>query len=381
MNFKILIFLDFILGGLWLLLLKLRRRKLRHADQEFDRIVVLKFIGNGSLVSSAPSLYAIKRRYSGAKMHLYTTGKLVDQVKILKIFDDFTLLDFWHPLRSSIRFFRLRRQVLSGRTLIINLEFHSKIALALSVALRGNHVVSLSKKGCDISDISVPVGGNHEFFIYDALAGALRAETDFAAYRNYLNSDVETENFPRLVIAPFCSNLSLRRKWDKAKWSNLIADFSAAHPEYTIAVIGSPSDRSEAQQIISGASNVAKVHNYCGETDFSAAFEIIKKSSCFCGIDSAPLHLSRLAGVPSVSLWGATDPEILTVKIEKYPEIIIFARQKCSPCVHTEKRCEIPGGCINTISEKLVFNSIEKILNGNISDRNILINNMENNVI
>ena len=123
------------------------------------------------------------------------------------------------------------------------------------------------------------------------------------------------------------------------------------------------------------------MHNYCGETDFSSAFEIIKKSRCFCGIDSAPLHLSRLAGVPSVSLWGATDPEILTVKIEKYPEIIIFARQKCSPCVHTDKQCEIHGGCINTISEKLVFDSIEKILNGSINDRKILINNMENKEI
>lgn len=381
MNFKILIFLDFILGSLWLLLLKLRRRKLRHADQKFDCIVVLKFMGNGSLVSAAPSLYAIKQRYARAKMHLYTTEKLVDQVKILKIFDDFTLLDSGRPLRSVIRFFRLRRQVSSGRTLIINLEFHSKIALAISASLGGNCVVSLSKKNCNIADISVLTNKNPEFFIYDELADALQVKTDFAAYCNYLNPDIATEKFSRLTVAPFCSNLSLRRKWDKAKWSNLIANFSAAHPEYTVAVIGSPSDRSEAQQIISGVSNGAKVHNYCGETDFSSAFEIIKKSSCFCGIDSAPLHLSRLAGVPSVSLWGATDPEILTVKIEKYPEIIIFARQKCSPCVHSDKRCKIPGGCINTISEKLVFDSIEKILNGSINDRKILINNMENKEI
>jgi hypothetical protein len=185
-------------------------------------------------------------------MHLYTTGKLVDQVKILRIFDDFTLLDSGRPFTSMIRFFRLRRQVASGRTLIINLEFHSKIALAMSASLGGNYVVSLSKKSCNIVDISVLTNENPEFFIYDALANALQIKTDFAAYCNYLNSGIATEKFSRLVVAPFCSNLSLRRKWDKAKWSRLITDFSAAHPEYTVAVIGSESDRSEAQQIIFG---------------------------------------------------------------------------------------------------------------------------------
>ena len=207
--------------------------------------------------------------------------------------------------------------------------------------------------------------------MYDKLLTVLKIENDTGEYAEYLNNHYNVQPLKQIIIAPFCSNLSLRRLWNSEKWSLLIYHIRTAFPDYSISIIGAPSDRKTAQKIIEDSKVDCGIHNYCGEISFEQTAILMKQSSCFCGIDSAPLHLARLSALPSVSLWGATDPFLLTREIPGYPEVIIFARQQCTPCVHNNRKCPLPEGCLNTIDISIVMTAISDLIDGKINARKV----------
>ena len=372
MNFKILAFFDTLLGNCSLLLLALFSPGKRKLPEKFGIVAVLKFLGNGSLILAAPALYGLKKRYPQAKMILYTTKSLQPHAGMLKLFDEIILLTPSRPWHSFRTLCQLRRRLISGKGLIINLEFLSRMAIFITGFLRGAFAITLSRKNyrgpdrCIIPEAQVTMAE-----AYDMLVEKLGAAADCTALATSLRSSVDTP-LKRVIIAPFCSSLSLRRMWPPEKWSALIGAVRSALPEYSIALIGAPADHPAAEQIIENSNVTENICNYCGKLSFAEAFSLIRQSSCFCGIDSAPLHLARLAAVPSVSLWGATDPVQLTRNFPGYPEIIIFAHQECSPCVHTRKKCRLAGGCLNTIPTPMVTRAIQTLLDGGITGRKII---------
>ena len=376
MNIQILSFLDTLIGKVCLFAAGMFSFAKRQLPEKFDHIVILKFLGFGSLILAAPALYAVKKRYPGAKIILYTTPGVQKHAGILHLFDEIIVLEPARPLYSIFTLFRLRCRFKGSKTLIFNLEFLSRISIFIAGFLRGSYTITLSEKSYRFPDrcIIPKKNGNMAMAaMYDSAAAVLGAVTDCNGYIGYLQKSFPAAAEKRLTIAPFCSNLSLRRLWDQKNWSDLISKMYAHHPEYSIAVIGAPEDRENARQIIkdSGVPEEA-AHNFCGEVDFEEAAGIIRQSSCFCGIDSAPLHLARLFAVPAVSLWGATDPLVLTRNFDGYPEAVIFARQKCTPCVHTSKNCPLPSGCLNTIKTDTVFAAVEELLFQKINARKIV---------
>ena len=374
MNLKILSFADSIAGALCLLVSGLFQTRKRSCPENVDNIVIIKFLGYGSLILAAPVIFAIKKHYPGAKLILYTTKNLQPHAGMLKLFDETAVLIPEKPLHSIFTLFKLRRRLSSGRTLVINLEFLSKTAIFLAGFLRGSYCLSLTEKEYSLLDRAVlPDQQSTTAAMYDKLLTVFKIKNDTGEYAEYLNSHYNVQPLKQIIIAPFCSNLSLRRLWNNEKWSLLISHIRTVFPDYSISIIGAPSDRKSAQKIIENSKVNCGIHNYCGEISFEQTAILMKQSSCFCGIDSAPLHLARLTALPSVSLWGATDPFLLTREIPDYPEIIIFARQKCTPCVHSKRKCPFPEGCLNLIDTKIVMSAVSDLITGKIKARKSII--------
>ncbi len=370
MNLPVLFFLDRLLGGFLLLLLKLFPLSKRNLPDNIEKIIVLKFFGNGSLILAAPSLYALKCRYPSAKMILYTVGNKDDLNKILKIFDDIILLDTSRPFTALFKLLKLRKSCLKSKSMLLNFELHSRFAIFLTGFLRGSFSLSLSYKNCSAADKTIIPEKQTMPELYDSIAHFAGGKVDKKAYTGFLLKN-SPDIIPKrqLIIAPFCSKLSLRRQWDFEKWSELLAKFCAEYPDFFVAVIGTACNRKNADQIIarSGCST-EKIHNYCGEITLSILWDLLRESECFCGIDSAPLHLARSAEIPAVSLWGATEPMYFRRVDEKSPEVILSGCRECSPCVHTDKKCRYQKWCINTITPDLVFQSIVEINSKKITD-------------
>ncbi|MFX0199428.1 MAG: methyltransferase domain-containing protein [Candidatus Hodarchaeota archaeon] len=91
---------------------------------------------------------------------------------------------------------------------------------------------------------------------------------------------------------------------------------------YNVITIGGSKDCTE----LSGAINLI------GKTTIRTAATIISKADIFFGIDSFPMHLAYAFGVPSVVLFGPTDPgKVVCSDNTVYP---VQSDEKCLGCRH-----------------------------------------------
>jgi len=84
---------------------------------------------------------------------------------------------------------------------------------------------------------------------------------------------------------------------------------------------------------------------------------LIKRLRFLVGIDSGPKHLAVLEGIPTVTLFGQTDPMVWDPVTEKHR--IVFKDPPCSPC--RDRDCR-ENRCMTDIQVDDVLEEIRKIL-------------------
>ena len=81
-----------------------------------------------------------------------------------------------------------------------------------------------------------------------------------------------------------------------------------------------------------------------------------------------PLHIAKKLGLPTVSIWGPTDPRNY-LKIspgEEGRHLSVYLGKSCSPCVHRNEKLPCGGDniCMKDIDASAVINKIEELLAG-----------------
>jgi ADP-heptose:LPS heptosyltransferase len=100
---------------------------------------------------------------------------------------------------------------------------------------------------------------------------------------------------------------------------------------------------------------------------------LISKLDLMVSMDSANMHLAAMAGIPVVSVWGATHPALGFAPYNQPLENVIQysgADLKCRPCsVFGNKKCVFLDGpqCMDRISSIAVFKRIQQILIGKLA--------------
>ena len=331
-------------------------------------IVIFKFLGGGSLTLAAPALFALKKRYPSARMILLATSVIKSNAELLDLFDDIETFSLSSPFQALKTFFKLKNLVSSQDNLVIDLELYSGFS----------HLVSawISAK-CYSAGLALPqerhFWNKAIFFrenipmyqLYDELPKLVNGRVSSADTQNFYRLPSEKIDRDLLVIAPFCSNLSLRRQWQSQKFAELLDTLLLKRRQLRAVIIGAPEDFSEAERILSmlDAEIAPRVESWCGKADFAKAFEAVRRSGLFIGVDSAPLHLARLCAVPALSIWGATSPYHLTRNFENYSETLIVADAHCTPCVHRKNvYCPFEKSCTAMVKVNSVLTAAESLL-------------------
>lgn len=331
-------------------------------------IVIFKFLGGGSLTLAAPALFALKKRYPSARMILLATSVIKSNAELLDLFDDIETFSLSSPFQALKTFFKLKNLVSSQDNLVIDLELYSGFS----------HLVSawISAK-CYSAGLALPqerhFWNKAIFFrenipmyqLYDELPKLVNGRVSSADTQNFYRLPSEKIDRDLLVIAPFCSNLSLRRQWQSQKFAELLNTLLLKRRQLRAVIIGAPEDFSEAESILSmlDAEIAPRVESWCGKADFAKAFEAVRRSGLFIGVDSAPLHLARLCAVPALSIWGATSPYHLTRNFENYSETLIVADAHCTPCVHRKNvYCPFEKSCTAMVKVNSVLTAAESLL-------------------
>lgn len=140
----------------------------------------------------------------------------------------------------------------------------------------------------------------------------------------------------RLVaLHPGALNMAAKR-WLPERWAK-VADLVQGEAGCRIVLVGSTAEAPLVDQVRGCMETEPLVA--AGRTTLSELAALLSRCSLFLGGDSGPLHLASALGIPSVSLYGPTDPS--TNGPIGADSRVIRTEVDCSPCYDLS----VPRGC------------------------------------
>lgn len=112
---------------------------------------------------------------------------------------------------------------------------------------------------------------------------------------------------PLLAVGPAARWPS--KRWPPRFFAAVLDQVAQALPGLRCWVLGTADESAEAQAVVQACSRARPV-NLAGGTDLATLTEALRRSDALLTNDSGPMHLASALGVPTVALFGATDPEL-----------------------------------------------------------------------
>lgn len=155
----------------------------------------------------------------------------------------------------------------------------------------------------------------------------------------------------------------LVREWPLNLWIDLTERMTAELPAIIIQIGG---DYSYSKRTFRPA-HVKHAIDWTNQLTLMQTVALLERAAAFVGIDSGPLHIATVLGVPAVALFGPTDGR-LTVPPRANVQIITGA-PTCLGChhhasgpVHWRTGCPNNITCMQTISPANVLTALRKAL-------------------
>ncbi|MDD4954700.1 MAG: glycosyltransferase [Candidatus Omnitrophica bacterium] len=156
-------------------------------------------------------------------------------------------------------------------------------------------------------------------------------------------------------------NVSASKKWLTKNWpaaniKSLIELISKNMPSYKVVLLGDSESEPLAKTI---EAEMNRSINLCGKTALSELPSVIKRLKVFITPDTATLHLAQALEVPTIGLFGPTDPNRHAVKGKNL--YIICKEVLCSFCYKPRCKLDKENLCMEKISAQEVFSKIKEI--------------------
>ncbi len=165
----------------------------------------------------------------------------------------------------------------------------------------------------------------------------------------------------QIGIAPLARHST--KSWNHEHVITLI-DNLLTNYRITIYLFGGQEDQAKLDDL-----KRPSVINIAGTLDPDQEIELLRTLDLFISMDSANMHLATLAGVPTLSVWGATDPAFGFSALGQPETFSLFAPAQevtCRPCsVYGAKPCrrtDHPMICMDLVTPGRVYRMAEEIL-------------------
>ncbi|UCD15405.1 MAG: glycosyltransferase, partial [Candidatus Omnitrophota bacterium] len=158
-------------------------------------------------------------------------------------------------------------------------------------------------------------------------------------------------------------NISASLRWESKRWPakhivNLIELINKNLPSYKVVLIGDNAAKRLAQMIENSLNG--HLINLCSKTTLANLASVIKKLSIFITPDTATLHLASCLNIPTIALFGPTDPKRHTVESKN---LYIFCKNlECSFCYKPQCKLKESNVCMQKITPQEVFTKIKEII-------------------
>jgi ADP-heptose:LPS heptosyltransferase len=164
------------------------------------------------------------------------------------------------------------------------------------------------------------------------------------------------QNVGRPLVAAFVGSSWPSRAWFPARTAAVI-DALYRSGVHTV-IVGGEREREFARAVCEQAS--APVVDLTGATNLRELYAVFRESAAAFGPDSGPMHIAAAAGIPVISLWGATSP-LRSAPWGSEP-LVVVGSAPCSPCYR--KECPIGRVCMEAITVQGVLQRLLSVLPG-----------------
>src|SRR5580658_8217471 len=370
MTFQIKRRIDYWAGGLLLALLFVPIRCLGvtmrrdHTTTRRRGCAVIKLVGAGSLFLAMPSMLEIRRRFPNGRFFLVGTPAVLKVAREFDWFDEYWAIDDSSAGRLIVSVVRVLWRMGKNADHLIDLEVHSRFTTLLTVlSMVRNRIgfvdeIVFWRRGFYTHMTFFNVHGPVYVF-YDLLAKWFDVDTvSVTNFNNEFRRQVMAVRLPPRTVPPSpfiaighaCSALSPERLLRPDEWKRLLNTVLLAGLE--IVFLGGPTDAAAADAIIA---ELGRGRNLCGKLDIVQSAKMAARASAYYGIDSMLLHLARVLKVPTISIFGPTDPAVLLRPLGQR-ERVAYAHLPCSPCIHVNETppCQGVRTCMALALDSLV---------------------------
>jgi len=191
----------------------------------------------------------------------------------------------------------------------------------------------------------------------------LKARFEFSLEKEFLlESNRTTSNVPKIGIAPFAAHLS--KQWGLDKIHQLIETINANFKTEFYLFGGG---KTEVEILDKLASSYNNVHNMAGTMKLQEEIKKMSEMAVFISMDSSNMHLATLTGIPVISIWGGTHPDIgFSALYQPIENQIQITNLPCRPCsVFGTSTCalkENPYACMHTLEVDKVVDRLSNLL-------------------
>jgi heptosyltransferase-2 len=142
------------------------------------------------------------------------------------------------------------------------------------------------------------------------------------------------------------------KRWPADRFAR-VGDWAAERWNARVIVLGSGNETDICEVLCSSMAH--EPYNLCGQTSLGVAIGLVSHCSFFVTNDSGLMHIAAALGVPTLAVFGSTDPVATGPRGPKTS--IVKHEIECAPCLKPE--CPTDFRCMLSIEPEEVWNEME----------------------
>jgi len=354
------------------------------------KILILKFIGIGSITLSSSIINNIRKKYKDTKIYFFTFRENKEILDILSLADKVMIIDTRNPLVlvktiSQSLLFCWKERI----DIVFDIEFYSKFSTIMAFLSGAKWRVGFYlARYWRNSLINVPVYFNntkHILEIYSMFSSTLLiqdqdlypkaiATTDqdraqlLQVLKNYNIGDINKY----IAINIHASDLALCRRWPLKHFASLVELFFSENSEMGIILTGSKNEVSYSQEFLGilPPEQRKRIIDLTGKLSLRQFLSLLSQIPVFVTNDTGPFHLGKAVGGRTISLWGPGSIDLYgPFGREKETQDIVYKRYLCSPCLYVYRTnagyfCGGKAPCMEDIKPAEVMDLVRKKICG-----------------
>ncbi len=353
------------------------------------KILILKFIGIGSITLASSIIMNIRNKYKNTKIYFLTFKENQEILDILSLADKVMIIDTRNPLvliKTIVQslLFCWKEHI----DIVFDIEFYSKFStmMAFLSGARWRVGFYLARYWRN-SLINVPVYFNntkHILEIYSMFSNTLLIDNQNlypkqipTTGQDRLALSVVLKNYNILDLNKFiainihASDLALCRRWPLKHFASLGELFFKENSDRNIILTGAKKEVSYSQDFLKILPQEyrRRVVDLTGKLSLRQFLTLLSQLPLFVTNDTGPFHLAKAVGAKTISLWGPGSIDLYgPFGREAQVQDVIYKRYICSPCLYVYRTnagyfCHGKAPCMEEIRPGEVMDLIRKRLN------------------